>query len=506
MDEARLTRKSRRWIIALVSVLGTIAAVVIWLGYHFSPILQRQAIAMLSDRFDSEIELEDFHASLWNLKIHGGGLVIRHHGRRDVPPLIRIDKFAADADLMELFGKKWHVHKIEVHGLQLAFPPKDKREGKIGVKGRDIPVAVDRFIADDTQLILISSKPGKDPHTFDIHHLEMQHLGLGRAASFETTLTNATPPGEIRSVGQWGPWNKDDPRTTHLRATYTFSNADLSVFKGISGILSSEGDYEGPLDNLEVKGKTNIPDFAVTIAGHKVNLTTDFHAIVDGSNGDTLLYPVVAHFLNTALTCNGGVVKAASGKGRMIKLHVTSADARLEDLMALAVKANQPPMTGAVNLDTNLELPPGPKDISDRLILGGKFHIRDGRFTKSTVRDKIRDLSRRGLGKPKDEEAGSDKTELAGTFTLDNGVLTFRDLTFEVSGAKVHLNGTYALNKETFDLHGKLHLQAKLSQTMTGVKSFVMKAVDPFFRKNGETVVPIKITGNRDHPSFGLDL
>src|SRR5690242_4041697 len=101
MDEARLTRKSRRWIIALVSVLGTIAAVVIWLGYHFSPILQRQAIAMLSDRFDSEIELEDFHASLWNLKIHGGGLVIRHHGRRDVPPLIRIDKFAADADLME---------------------------------------------------------------------------------------------------------------------------------------------------------------------------------------------------------------------------------------------------------------------------------------------------------------------------------------------------------------------------------------------------------------------
>ena len=49
-------------------------------------------------------------------------------------------------------------------------------------------------------------------------------------------------------------------------------------------------------------------------------------------------------------------------------------------------------------------------------------------------------------------------------------------------------------------------MQAKLSQTMTGVKSFVLKAVDPFFRKNGQTEVPIKIMGQREHPSFGLDL
>ena len=49
-------------------------------------------------------------------------------------------------------------------------------------------------------------------------------------------------------------------------------------------------------------------------------------------------------------------------------------------------------------------------------------------------------------------------------------------------------------------------MQAKISQTTTGAKSFVLKAVDPFFRKNGQTEVPIKITGQREHPSFGLDL
>jgi hypothetical protein len=47
--------------------------------------------------------------------------------------------------------------------------------------------------------------------------------------------------------------------------------------------------------------------------------------------------------------------------------------------------------------------------------------------------------------------------------------------------------------------------KAKLSQTMTGAKSFLLKAFDPFFRKNGQTELPIKITGSREHPSFGLD-
>jgi hypothetical protein len=49
-------------------------------------------------------------------------------------------------------------------------------------------------------------------------------------------------------------------------------------------------------------------------------------------------------------------------------------------------------------------------------------------------------------------------------------------------------------------------MDAKLSQTVTGAKSFFLKAVDPFFRKNGLTEIPIKITGTKDEPKYGLDL
>jgi hypothetical protein len=40
---------------------------------------------------------------------------------------------------------------------------------------------------------------------------------------------------------------------------------------------------------------------------------------------------------------------------------------------------------------------------------------------------------------------------------------------------------------------------------MTGFKSILLKPFDSFFRKKGVTAIPIKISGTRDKPSFGLD-
>src|SRR5579872_2757557 len=48
-------------------------------------------------------------------------------------------------------------------------------------------------------------------------------------------------------------------------------------------------------------------------------------------------------------------------------------------------------------------------------------------------------------------------------------------------------------------------LDAKLSDTITGIKSLLLKPVDPFFRKNHQTEIPIKVTGTRTAPDFGLD-
>jgi hypothetical protein len=499
-----------RWVLGIVALLLVGLGIGLYvLASHLNPIVRARALDMLRSRFDSEAEIGEMEVSLWHgIVVSGKHLVVRHHGRTDVPPLLEIAEFSGEMGWLALIDKPWHIRYVELKGLTIHIPPKEKRQFSedSNKKKRDIPVIVDELISNDAELDLLPGDPAKSVHQFLIHRLIMKSVGLGHSAPFQADLTNAVPPGEIKTSGKFGPWQRDDPGQTPLAANYTFKDADLGVFRGISGILSSEGSFGGILEKIEVKGQTTTPDFMLSIAGRPMMLKTDFEATVDGTNGDTLLHPVIAQFLNTTLICNGGVVKAHEGKGREIVLDVTTDHARLEDLMRLAVKSKGAMMTGAVRLTTKFDLPPGKDEIADRLKLDGQFGIGGAQFANAEVREKIEGLSRRGQGKPEDDDAGSAVSELKGSFLLQNAQITFRRLSFGVTGAKVDLAGTYGLRDEKLDFHGTLRLQAKLSQTVTGVKSFLLKPFDPFFRKNGATVLPIKVTGTRDQPSFGLEL
>ena len=496
------------WCALVLFVIGTVAVGVF--ATHLTPIVRQQALDMLRSRFDSEAEIRDLRVSLLQgISVKGSGLTLHYHGRTDIPPLIEIREFSANMGWTSLVHKPWHIRSIQLTGMNIHIPPKQERAEapplNWNLNARDVPVLVDELVAQDSRLELIPGDSKKTSHEFVIHRITMHGVGLGQSASFTANLTNAAPPGEIVTQGHFGPWEIEDPGQTPLAANYTFQDADLGVFHGISGLLASKGKFGGILENIDVQGQTVTPDFTISIAGHSLLLKTDFQATVDGTNGNTLLHPVIAQFLHTTLVCNGGVVKLDKGPGRAIVLDVSTDHARLEDLLRLAVKSDQPMMTGAVRLKTAFVLPPGPGEIVDRLQLDGKFGIGGAEFASATIREKLENLSRRGQGKPEDEDAGSAVSELKGSFRLRDGQITFRDLTFGVTGATVELAGTYGLRDEKLDFHGTLRLQAKLSEITTGIKSFLLKPFDPIFRKNGVTVLPIKVTGTRDQPSFGLD-
>jgi len=493
--------------IVLLVLFCLIGATLLWAAHRLNPWMRQQAINMLEDRFDSEAEIQDLQVSLSpSISVHGTGLTLRHHGRTDVPPLIVIPEFWASESWRVFLGKPWHLQTVKLRGLEIHMPPRGK-EPLPPLRGkRDIPVQVDELISDDAALEILPNDPEKLPHVFLIHRLRMRSVGLGRSVPFEAALTNATPPGEIAAQGQFGPWNIEDPRATPLSASYTFKNADLGVFRGISGTLSSEGKFGGILEQIEVEGETTVPDFEVKISGHPMMLKTKFNATVDGTNGNTLLHPVLAYFGHSTLSATGGVVKAFSTKGREIVLDVTASNARMEDLLALAVKADKPLMTGSVGLRTHFDLPPGEGEIVDRLKLQGQFGVNKARFTDDAISGKVKDLSRRAEGHPKDEDAGSAVSALSGRFALNDGVITFRGLSFRVTGAQIRVDGTYGLTSEQLDFHGMATLDAKPSQMVTGVKSLLLKPFDPMFRKEGKTQLPIKITGTRTAPSFGLEL
>jgi hypothetical protein len=89
---------------------------------------------------------------------------------------------------------------------------------------------------------------------------------------------------------------------------------------------------------------------------------------------------------------------------------------------------------------------------------------------------------------------------------MNRAQVAFSDLTFDVEGAAVALSGVYNIDGGQLDFRGKLRMTARLSQTMTGWKSVMLKPFDPFFQgPNGGTEIPIKITGTREDPLFGSD-
>jgi hypothetical protein len=469
--------------------------------------------AALSAHFASTILVSDFQVALFpRAHVTIRGLVMRHRGRTDIPPLVEVREISIYAKPLGLLLHQPRITSVQLFGLQIHTPPRQHGAAPIvSATDKDLakkyPVIIDEILADEALLATLPADPNLPSREFAIHHLSLRNVSFDRPAAFHAMLTNPLPVGEIESTGEFGPWQADEPGLTPVDAHYTFENVDMSTLKGLKGTLSSKGQFKGPLDYLNVDGQTDMPDFSLRTTSQPVALHTDFRAIVDGTNGDTILQNVFARFLRTTLAVSGKVVdENRDVKGRTILLDAYSNDARVEDLLRLAVKSDEPLMTGTARLHTKINIPEGNEDLVDRLRLDGEFGVGGAQFTKPEVQDKIDTLSRKGQGQPKEMSIDNVVSELKGNFQVNNGIVSFSKLSFSVTGAHLELSGTYSIDTGDVDFHGKLMLQAKLSQTTTGVKSFFLKAVDPFFKgQNAGTVLPIKITGTKGNVAFGLD-
>jgi len=210
---------------------------------------------------------------------------------------------------------------------------------------------------------------------------------------------------------------------------------------------------------------------------------------------------------DTPIVANGVVEGTPGVKGRTVQLHVTIANGRMEDILRLAIKGNDPVVTGALFLTSDFTLPPGEADVVERLRLAGKFDLSSAQFTDRTVRAKLGEMSARARGDA-DDVRGRVVSDLEGQFRLAGGVLSLSALKFQIPGAAVHLDGTYGLRSEAIEFDGTLRMQATISEAAGGgAKSVFLKLVDPFFKKKGAgAVLPIRVRGTREQPKFGLDV
>jgi hypothetical protein len=516
--------KRRRWVIVTIVISGLLVAALVAMAVRLpisSPAMKAKVIETLADRLDSDVELAALSVRLYpRLHAHGSGLMVRHKGRTDVPPLISVDRFDVDADLVGLWRR--HISRVRLTGLRITIPPgdddtdqqrpvsmendRDRRDTDEEDDSYTRQTVIDELDAPDAQLSVLRSDASKPARTWYMHTLKLRTVGMNTKMPFEAWLTNAVPPGQIDTKGSFGPWHRRDPGRTPLDGSFTFDNADLGVFNGISGTLSAHGRFDGWLQRIDIAGETDTPDFMVNLSRHEVPLKTSYHAIVDATNGNTTLDPVHAVFLDTSLEARGGVYEVEGADGRRIALDISIENGRIEDVMRLAVNTPKPPMSGGLRLVTNFVIPPGKEDVVRKLQLDGRFAIEGGKFTDAGVQRKINELSDKASAKGNDDTVAHVSSDFRGRFKLANGTLAVPLVTFDVPGAVVQLAGRYALQRETIDFNGNLFMDAKISQTTSGWKSFLLKMVDPLFRKNGKTVVPVKIDGRRDDPHFGVDV
>ena len=337
-------RRIWRWIAGLGAAVLLICIVVTIAISRAEPILRARVVETLSTRFKGPVELEQFHVLLSHgIQVRGEGL--RIYGEDDpnphqagVQPLISVSEFRFQAGILELLLSPMHVDTVYLKGLRLNVPPRQRQQKGMHSWGDKIKMYVHHFVCEDAQLVINTAKPDKLPLEFDINHLNMKGIGPGQPLQFEATLINPKPLGNIATRGSFGPWQADSPRDTQVRGSYAFDNVDLGTIKGISGILSSHGDYAGSLDRIVVDGTTNAPDFRVATSGHPVPLRTEFHAIVDGTSGDTYLQPVNAELLGSSIMAQGSVLQVKNGEGHHILLDVTIEKGRMQDLLQVGVR------------------------------------------------------------------------------------------------------------------------------------------------------------------------
>ncbi len=449
------------------------------------------------------------------------GITFRPDGNQASPPFITIERLTIVGSYHGLLTHS--IQQVRAEGMRVMVTMSPGGSGVFASAPPAISapsgISIGEIIADGAQVDITPGQAGQAPLVFPIQKLSVHSIDDRRPFSFNAVLKIPEPPGDVSIAGQFGPWKSGDGGHTPLSGSYTLQHADLAVFSGIGGTLSSKGKFDGVLQHVDVTGTTDTPDFVLTRNGHPVHLTTRFQALVDGLNGDVELEPVVAHWGRTTIVAKSDVESQSEDLGKTVVMTAYATHARTEDLLRLFTRDTPPPMTGDIVFRAKVTVPPEQRPFLDKVRLQGDFGIAGGQYTNFETQKNVDFLSARARGEADKVEDEQEKQEKNGNYDYDpgrvlsnvKGHVVLRDsiahltnVSFDVPGASAVVSGTYNLKSEKVDLQGPVRLDASLSQATTGVKSFLLKIVQPLVHKKKQkgSTVEVKVAGTYHDPSF----
>jgi hypothetical protein len=472
------------------------------------PFTRDKVAKALQKEFSSAVELKTFRATYFPPGFVAEAVTFRRNSDRNAPPIGTVEKLTIQGSYLGFFSIPKHIRSVKIEGLHIFASPSSESAGNEARAGpAPSTLVIDEIVADGSTIEVGSGEPGTEPLKFEIHKLTLNSVADDRPLSFHTELLIPEPPGEIRADGQFGRLQPQNLGQTQLYGSYSFQHADLGVFPGIRGTLSSTGKFNGLLERIEVEGSTDVPDFQVNRSDHTVRLRTQFRAIVNGMDGDVALESVHAQFERTSVISQGEVAHKAGSEGKTVSIAGEQNQGRIQDWLHLLSRADPPALNGAMNFRVQISVPPGKRSFIERVYLHGDFGIDAASFVRSTTQGSVDTLSQVAQGEKQNGDPASVVENLKGHVELRDAIATFSDFSFSVPGALARVHGTYGLLTEQINLHGTVRVDNKVSKGSTGIKSYLFKFVEPFLKKkNAGEIVPIKIGGSLHHATYGLDV
>ncbi len=506
------------WLVVLVLVVAGLGILAVVAERHW-PFTRSAVIQALQQQSGASVQLTGFRQTYFP---HPGcvadGVTFRHDGNQASPPFITIQRLTIVGSYPGLLTHR--LEQVRAEGMRVVVTRAAGSEAS-APPGISTPsgIAIGEIIADGAQVEIRPGQASQEPLVFPIQKLALHSIYDGHPLSFQAVLKIPEPPGDVSVTGQFGPWKSGDGGQTPLSGSYTLQHADLGVFSGIAGTVSAAGKFDGVLQHVDVTGTTDTPDFVLTRNGHPVHLTTRFQALVDGLNGDVALQPVVAHWGRTTIVAKTDVESQSEDHGKTVAMTAYSTRARTEDLLRLFTKDNPPPMTGDIVFRAKVTVPPENRPFLDKVRLQGDFGIVGAQYTNFETQKDVDLASARARGEADKVEDQQEKDEKHGDYDYDPGrvlsnvkghvvlrdaIANLSNVSFDVPGASAMVSGTYNLKSEKIDLHGPVRLDASLSQATTGVKSFLLKIVQPLVHKKKQkgSTVEVKVAGTYHNPSF----
>ena len=200
-----------------------------------------------------------------------------------------------------------------------------------------------------------------------------------------------------------------------------------------------------------------------------------------------------------------GTVEGEGGKTGDLKLGGT--DGRIQDVLMLFIQAPVSPLTGNVAFNATAKVPATLHGFVRKVQFTSDFTIENGHLTSADTQHKMDQLSQDAQGEKQTDDPATAISNLVGHVELRDGVANFTDLKFRVPGALAHLHGTYDVITEKVDMHGLLLMQADLPHATSGFKSFLLRPINVFLKKNhnGGARIPVTITGTYEKPVCRTD-